>query len=202
MIGALTTLANNESSKELKYIDQGYLAPDGSGNTAQDYADQFLGGQVDWVDIPSGMKVAVTKIVKSSGTTVQKQQDAHTGIKNSINILNGVLGSWTDLSPLERILPQSLIQTIPALSPTRAKITSLFYTTLEPELRKAAVGGRITQQEINWIRGAIIPGPLDTEASAQAKVSGVLAGLQMKLQNPDYALGGDGVKATDLVTPQ
>jgi hypothetical protein len=186
MLSALSTLVQSQNAKELEMIKQGYISGDGSGTTAQDYADAFLGGQVDWSDIPSNMKPVVTKIVKSSGSTVQKVQDGHSGLKNSARVLNGILDSWTNLSPQEKILPQGLIEAIPALSPTRAKIRSLFYTTLQPELRKAAIGGRITQPEIKWIRDAILPGPLDTEASARAKVEGVLQGIYMKMQNPDY----------------
>ena len=95
---------------------------------------------------------------------------------------------------MEKKLPSGLISAIPGLSPTRTGITTLFYSTLEPELRKAAVGGRITQQEVQWIRNAILPGPLDTAESAKEKLQAVRYGLEMKQKDPNYTISDDTLK--------
>jgi hypothetical protein len=191
--------------KQLKLMDLGYINPltgelytDNNGKaslkTPQDYADSFMGGYTKWADVPNSMKIAIGNLVKKQGGNVQKVIDGYTSVDRSISILNDISEKWKSMGQTEKLLPSFIAQSIPGLAPTRTGINTLFYSTLEPELRKAAVGGRITQQEINWIRNAILPGPLDSPESAQAKLTAVKYGMEMKQKNPNYSLNDDTLK--------
>lgn len=171
---------------------------DAGTNTPDDYADQFMGGELKWADIPDAMKNSVTKVVKNRGSTVDKVNQSYQAIDNSIADLDKAFGLWESMSEAEKRLPTWVIEKIPGASPKRAEITSLFYTTLEPEIRKSAVGGRITQQEIGWIRGAIMPTPTDTLESARAKIEAIKYGLQQKLKNKSYTIGDNTLQEYNL----
>lgn len=118
-----------------------------------------------------------------------KYTDATTrSTESALQNIDSMWNQWNKLSPLEKHLPDELVTLAPSLSPTRAALNTQFYTGLEGDLRKAIVGGRITQQEINWIKNAIIPTATDSDASAKAKVDAVENALKMKLQDPSIDL--------------
>lgn len=194
MIGALGTIYSeeqqNKRSEQQLRAQYGGLIPgmDGGTTPADDYVDSFLTGQVSLLDIPPEYRTLVSKKLKEMGTTPLKVQETNASTINAINIMQEMLKKWQTMGQVEKMVPQQLIGAAPFLSPTRSGITSEFYTTLEPEIRKSAVGGRITQQEIAWIRNAVLPSSLDTPESAAAKVQGVINGLQMKMKNPKMDL--------------
>jgi hypothetical protein len=194
--------AQMAQEKQLKLIEMGYVDPttgelykgsDGkpSLKTPQDYADAFRGGYVKWAEVPSNMKIAVGSLVKKQGGDVQKINESFQGLNNSLSVLNKIEGDWNKMNDLEKRLPSGIASMLPGAAATRTEINSLFFNALEPELRKASLGGRITQQEINWIKDSVLPGPMDTQESALNKLNGVKYGLQQKLKNPQYILGSD-----------
>lgn len=194
MMSALGTVygeeqQNKRTEQQLKAQYGGIIPGMGTGGSlADDYVDQFMTGQISLLDIPAEYRTIVNKRLKDMGTTATKVQETNASTINAINIMQEMLKRWGTMSQAEKLIPQQILGAAPFLSPTRTGITSEFYTTLEPEIRKTAVGGRITQQEIGWIRNAVLPSSLDTPESAAAKVQGVINGLQMKMKNPKMDL--------------
>ena len=166
-----------------------YSGGDGQYQTPNDYADAFMGGYKKWGEIPDGMKRAVTKIVKDRGGTVEKVVDQYRIADTSASVLSDIWDQYKKLSEPEKRLPYSWAQTAGFLAPGKAAILTSFYTGIEEALRKSVVGGRVTQQEISWMRDAILPQPGDNEASAKNKIEALRQNIQRKMQNPDYVMG-------------
>lgn len=128
-------------------------------------------------------------IFKPSDAAIKRQETAQASqqsLEDTVNNVDDILQKWKNMPELERRLPQRLVSAFPFLSPTRTGILSNFYTSVEPDLRKAAVGGRITQQEISWIRNALLPGPADSYESATAKIKGLRDSLVRKSKNSSF----------------
>lgn len=180
-----------ERAQALSEFKEGYSADSlvAGGQTPNDFADKFMGGYIKWADIPNQYKQVVTKLVKDRGSNVDEINTAWQGMDNSVRLLDKVANLWGSMTESERRLPSIVADRIPSVAKTRAAINSLFYSSIEGELRKAAIGGRITQQEVNWIRNAVLPGPLDSYDSAKAKLDAVKYGLTIKRQDPNYQIG-------------
>lgn len=199
-INALLGLSNRQDQLRSQALEQAKLgleqykagvpgALGGAGQVAIDYADGFMGGLIKWGDIPKQYKNAVTTVVKDRGGKVEDTIDKYRAIENTNQIIDQIEETYKKMGTAEKHIPDQLAQLAPGIAPNKAKILSLFYTNLEGELRKATVGGRITQQEVNWVRGAVLPGPLDTATSAKAKLDALRSGLQQKAFDPSYVLG-------------
>lgn len=124
----------------------------------------------------------------NTGEPVQYTDATTRSVESSLNNIDDIWNQWNKLDEVQKHLPDSLVTAMPALSPTRAALNTQFYTGLEGDLRKAIVGGRITQQEISWIKNAIIPTATDSDASAKAKLDAVTKALKSKLQDPNIDL--------------
>lgn len=161
----------------------------GTTKTPQDYADGFMGGTIKWADIPSQFKQAVTTAVKQRGASVDVIQQGYKGIDDGIASADRILAKWNNLNEAQKLLPGAVTSAIPQLSPDRAGINAIFFGQLEPALRKSIVSGRVTQQEINWIKSAFLPTALDSEASAKQKLEEFKWGLEQKRLNPNYTIG-------------
>lgn len=192
------TAADNSNARTLEGIKLGVIDPStglpwasgkGSQGTPQSYADSFMGGFTKWADIPDELKPAITNLVKKEGGKVQTIIDGYQSLDNSSSIINDIFNKWSSLSEMEKIIPSQLLTIIPGLSATRSGMNTQFINSLEPELRKAVAGGRITQQEFQWIKNSIIPTATDTYESALAKINAVKEGIALKRQNPSYTIG-------------
>ncbi len=132
----------------------------------------------------------------SRAKEVATKKDQSTAAENSISIVNNIMDTWKQMPEFEKRLPGFLADTFGFLAPNRSAIRSSFFTNLEGELRKSAIGGRITQQEIQWIRSAILPNEFDSEESAQANVDAFKEGIQKKLKNPNYNMSQGKISKT------
>lgn len=180
---------------QLEWFDRGYSYDPATGKVTpmadniDDYVDQVRNFQIKYEDVPSQLKPLIAKKLKERGTTAEKVKMEYDGLRNSQRMLNQIYTEWINAPEVEKRMPFILSDNFPGIAPSRAKIKSTFLTSLEGELRKSTVGGRITQQEIQWIRDAVLGGPFDSSESVRAKMQGAMAQIDMKLNNPDYIIG-------------
>lgn len=113
-------------------------------------------------------------------------------IKQSQDMLDNYLNKWKSMDPLEKDMPQSISSAVPGLFPDRAYLDTDFFTQIEPLLRKQVVGGRITQQEMTWLRNAL-PKFGDSDQSATQKIDAIKQALSGGIGN---AAGGDNGSAS------
>lgn len=119
----------------------------------------------------------------------QQQQDKQEveGAKKVLDSTDKIFADWKSMNPVERAMG-ALSQTsgISGLSPKQTAIDAEFFANLEEGIRKSVVGGRITQQEIQWIRQKLLPNPYDSDASAQAKINALQEGARRKLTEKGF----------------
>jgi len=137
---------------------------------------------------------------KPTAGTASKKEEAATAATNIYNTSQDVLDTWNSMNQFEKRLPTGLVKAIPALAPNRQKIETTFYTQLLGNLRKLAVGGRLTNQEMSWFHSSVIPGPGDSAASAQAKIDALQSEASKKVNDPNYQLGSDGSVGDDVTS--
>lgn len=185
------------------YDDKGNLlsSSDSSGNsgtpqTPQAYADSVMGGYTDWADVPDSMKPSVSNLVKKQGGNLQKIIDTYHQLKATISSVDTLMPIWQDMSPLEKVIGK-----VPGigtgnsiLTPDLAKIDNTFMNNILPGF-KASIGGRLTNQEIQWFRSRL-PGPGDTQEGAQAKIDALKTNMEAKVRNPDYTIGSNDQTST------
>lgn len=119
----------------------------------------------------------------------QKQEETDAALAGTADTAGQMLTQWNNMPEWEKRIPQAIVNLIPAVSPTRAGINTTFYTSIEPDLRKAMIGGRITQQEVSWLRDALLPTPRDSYESASAKIKALTDNLNKKIKSPKYRIG-------------
>lgn len=77
------------------------------------------------------------------------------------------------------------------ISPDYAAAQSQLYQSLG-NLRKGSIGGRITQQEIQWLTQKLFPSPLDTKATMQSKVDQLNNAVTKLINDPNAHVNSDG----------
>jgi hypothetical protein len=97
-------------------------------------------------------------------------------IKQSQDMLDNYLNKWKSMNVIEKDMPQSIASAVPGLFPDRAYLDTDFFTQIEPLLRKQVVGGRITQQELTWLKNAL-PKFGDSDESATQKIDAIKQAL-------------------------
>lgn len=128
------------------------------------------------------------KVSEADKARFVKRQDENTSIINGIDTINGMYDKWKNMSATEKYAPDWLIKEAPGIAPTRNALNTTFYDDLAGVLRKAVVGGRITQTEIGWIKAATMPTDRDTIQSAEAKRQAAVESLKAKIEDPNYTI--------------
>lgn len=124
----------------------------------------------------------------NTGQPVKYSSATEKSIETTLSNIDSIWNTYEKMSPFEQHLPDQIVNAVPALAPNRSALNTQFYVGLEGDLRKAIVGGRITQQEISWLKNAIIPTATDSDESAKKKLDAVKKALQEKLSNPSMDL--------------
>ena len=125
---------------------------------------------------------------KPLGITDQTTQQAD----QTIQSLNDAYKLYASMNPLEQRVSPSFAAQYPALFPNMAKMNTKYFIGLEPQLRKIIVGGRITIQEITWIKNALLPTAFDTNQSYRDRVDEAISEIQAKSSNPGHMIGSGG----------
>lgn len=105
-------------------------------------------------------------VTPSASEVTQRTNAAQTAkeTKQGLDAMNQVWKLYKQMDPIElNFIPYSIAGKFPRLAPNKAAINTLFYTQIEPALRKQVVAGRATQQEIQWFKDALFPTSTDTE---------------------------------------
>jgi hypothetical protein len=170
------------------------------GKTATSFQSKKIGSGTDAVTVNFNPKTG-KYYDPNTGKQYMVSDPVMKSAENVMANIDQIWSSWSTLPEWEKHIPDSLITAAPFLSPTRASLNTQFYYGLEGDLRKLVIGGRITQQEIQWIKNAIIPTYADSDVSAKAKVDAVKRAIANKLANPNIdltqtKLPGQGTKNT------
>lgn len=122
----------------------------------------------------------------------QQQQSQKVGAA-ALSQIDTLMDSWKKMSPTEKTLAKipGLSANLPGLTPNQTQMQAIFFNDIIGALRQSAIGGRLTQTEITWLNNQL-PGPGDSESTAQAKIDTMKRNIASKLQQPDYVIGQQG----------
>lgn len=134
-----------------------------------------------------------------TGTGEQKLQDQQQSGYSALAAVDGIDAAFHKISGAERAIGSVTGSKIGALTPNLSQIDSLFYNDIIGQL-KSAVGGRVTQTEIQWLHNQL-PGIGDNDKTAQQKIDNLKRNVASKLQNPDMVLGGSNTTKAPTPAP-
>lgn len=132
---------------------------------------------------------------KKAAATAQDKQKAIQKGNKSIDTIYNYWKKGVASSPINRLTATGVTLTgQTALNPSQARISAEFFANLEPELRKAAIGGRMTQQEITWLRQNLVPNATDSDESAKEKIQALKSAFGGYVAEPGQDSGSGGYK--------
>jgi len=184
--GESTTLGVPESNLRNAFFKMGLANPKEAGN---------LNSLLSIVTEPAAQRAADLKANTAAQTSADSLKKGNAAIDTIYNTWKKGINSST----INRVKAMGAsITGIGALSPEQVRMNATFYTSLEPELRKAVISGRITQQEINWLRTNLMPNAFDSEESAQQKVQSLKDAFSKTMQDPGT---GDQSQQVNPINP-
>lgn len=121
--------------------------------------------------------------------------------QGTANIAQQMMDSYQNMNIAERgAIALGGAGLVSHISPDYAAAQSQLYQSLG-NLRKGSIGGRITQQEIQWLTQKLFPSPLDTKATMQSKVDQLNKAVTRLISDPNSHVNSDGtVSSSDSST--
>lgn len=161
------------------------LSPDEIYQTYNTYSSHGIAKE-NPLDLQNKYGISLTEGDKKRAVDLATSANA---AKDALNSVDNIYNTWKNgVAPniLTRTLAKGSESTgISGLSSAQTKINSTFYDTMIKDI-KAAVGGRVTNQEIGWFKQYALPNATDTDASAKAKIEVLKGAITRKIANPNY----------------
>ena len=129
----------------------------------------------------------------NTGKQLTLTSDAINAATQVSNTATAMMNNFESMNPALRAatLVPGVGDMISHIDPAYAQAQSALFQSLGA-LRKGAIGGRITQQEISWLTAKLFPQAGDTNATMQAKVDALNQKVQMLISTPEAYVASDG----------
>lgn len=174
------------------YLDQKkkWIGAVGGANPTSDVAKTFDQNFRDWRN-PNNPNYSVdpASLTSLEQKNLDMKQKADAAGNQLNSTLDDVLTRYDKLSEFQKRIPLNLASTMPILSPGLAEINAEFYSSIEPQLRSSIVGGRITQQEIQWLKNAYLPTQSDTTQTYSDRIQVLKDEITRKQKDNSYIIG-------------
>lgn len=129
----------------------------------------------------------------NTGKQLNMTGDQLQAAEDNAKTAQSMMDAFKNMNPVLRAATwiPGATDTLSHLDPNYATAQSKLFQSLG-SLRRGAIGGRITQQEITWLTQKLFPAPQDSDATMQAKVNSLKDSISKFQSDPNAHINPDG----------